>query len=110
MFSVTSFMTVSNFGRTCLFLSVSDKSGVAPANRPPSKSRKSGSEKRPTSDGGREVDVGKPPLAATKKAVQVHGESVDAKADDFIKRFKQQLKLQRLDSLKNFREMLHRGT
>ncbi|MFS7916646.1 hypothetical protein Hanom_Chr03g00179751 [Helianthus anomalus] len=89
---------------------VSDKSGVAPANRPPRKSRKSGSEKRPTSDVGREVDVGKPPLAATKKALQVRGESVDAKADDFIKRFKQQLKLQRLDSLKNFREMLHRGT
>ncbi|PON50476.1 hypothetical protein PanWU01x14_223410 [Parasponia andersonii] len=33
-------------------------------------------------------------------------DGVDAKADDFINRFKQQLKLQRLDSLKRFSEML----
>ncbi|KAK9274632.1 hypothetical protein L1049_021883 [Liquidambar formosana] len=37
-------------------------------------------------------------------------EEVDAKADDFINKFKQQLKLQRLDSLLNYREMLGRGT
>ncbi|KAL5572473.1 hypothetical protein UlMin_022070 [Ulmus minor] len=33
-------------------------------------------------------------------------EGVDAKADDFINRFKQQLKLQRLDSLRRFGDML----
>ncbi|KAF7143521.1 hypothetical protein RHSIM_Rhsim05G0020400 [Rhododendron simsii] len=37
-------------------------------------------------------------------------EEVDAKADDFINRFKQQLKLQRLDSLLRYREMLTRGS
>ncbi|CAK9140535.1 unnamed protein product [Ilex paraguariensis] len=36
-------------------------------------------------------------------------ETVDAKADDFIERFKQQLKLQRLDSLLRVKEMLNRG-
>ncbi|XP_065851533.1 pathogen-associated molecular patterns-induced protein A70 [Euphorbia lathyris] len=33
------------------------------------------------------------------------GEGVDAKADDFITKFKQQLKLQRLDSLLRYRDM-----
>ncbi|KAK8343414.1 hypothetical protein V6Z11_A07G012800 [Gossypium hirsutum] len=33
-------------------------------------------------------------------------QGVDAKADDFINRFKQQLKLQRLDSLLRYRDML----
>ncbi|KAJ1439861.1 hypothetical protein SESBI_02083 [Sesbania bispinosa] len=33
---------------------------------------------------------------------------VDAKADDFIKRFKQQLRLQRLDSILRYRDMLKR--
>ncbi|KAK8660630.1 hypothetical protein V6N13_051552 [Hibiscus sabdariffa] len=33
-------------------------------------------------------------------------QSVDAKADDFINKFKQQLKLQRLDSLLRYRDML----
>ncbi|GFY93979.1 bromodomain protein [Actinidia rufa] len=36
-------------------------------------------------------------------------EEVDAKADDFINRFKHQLKLQRLDSFMRYREMLNRG-
>ncbi|KAF5467987.1 hypothetical protein F2P56_012185 [Juglans regia] len=35
---------------------------------------------------------------------------VDAKADDFINRFKQQLKLQRLDSIMRYKELIHRGT
>ena len=33
-------------------------------------------------------------------------EEVDAKADDFINRFKKQLRLQRLDSILRYREML----
>ncbi|KAL4319600.1 hypothetical protein GQ457_18G001370 [Hibiscus cannabinus] len=36
-------------------------------------------------------------------------QSVDAKADDFINKFKQQLKLQRLDSLLRYRDMLRSG-
>lgn len=34
---------------------------------------------------------------------------VDARADDFINRFKQQLKLQRLDSIIRYKEMLNQG-
>lgn len=47
-----------------------------------------------------------------KKAVHSFGddEEVDAKADDFINKFKQQLKLQRLDSILRYKEMLGRGT
>ncbi|OVA04007.1 Protein of unknown function DUF761 [Macleaya cordata] len=36
-------------------------------------------------------------------------EEVDAKADDFINKFKQQLKLQRLDSILRYKETLTRG-
>ncbi|XP_043707691.1 pathogen-associated molecular patterns-induced protein A70-like [Telopea speciosissima] len=36
-------------------------------------------------------------------------DEVDAKADDFINKFKQQLKLQRLDSIIRYKEMLTRG-
>ncbi|KAL7136731.1 hypothetical protein ABFS83_10G050000 [Erythranthe nasuta] len=35
--------------------------------------------------------------------------AVDAKADDFISRFRQQLKLQRLDSILRYKDMLNRG-
>ncbi|KAL7159207.1 hypothetical protein ABFS83_01G012500 [Erythranthe nasuta] len=37
-------------------------------------------------------------------------EEVDAKADDFINRFKQQLKLQRLDSIIRYKDMIGRAT
>lgn len=37
-------------------------------------------------------------------------EEVDAKADDFINRFKKQLKLQRLDSITRYKDMLKRGS
>jgi len=36
-------------------------------------------------------------------------EGVDAKADDFINRFRQQLRLQRLDSILRYRDMLRRN-
>ncbi|OWM63412.1 pathogen-associated molecular patterns-induced protein A70 [Punica granatum] len=35
---------------------------------------------------------------------------VDAKADDFINRFKQQLKLQRIDSITRYKDMVNRGS
>lgn len=37
-------------------------------------------------------------------------EEVDSKADDFINKFKQQLKLQRLDSIVRYKEMIGRGS
>ncbi|KAL7238090.1 hypothetical protein ACSBR2_004229 [Camellia fascicularis] len=37
------------------------------------------------------------------------GEGVDAQADDFIDRFKKQLKLQRVDSIMRYTDMLKRG-
>lgn len=36
-------------------------------------------------------------------------EEVDARADDFINRFKEQLKIQRLNSILNYKEMLSGG-
>lgn len=35
---------------------------------------------------------------------------VDAKADDFINRFKQQLKLQRLESITRYKDMVNKGS
>lgn len=40
----------------------------------------------------------------------VDDDEVDAKADDFINKFKQQLKLQRLDSIMRYKEMIGRGS
>lgn len=37
-------------------------------------------------------------------------EEVDAKADDFINKFKHQLKLQRLDSIMRYKEVINRGS
>ncbi|KAK8948607.1 hypothetical protein KSP39_PZI005855 [Platanthera zijinensis] len=46
----------------------------------------------------------------TEKAVEEEVEDgVDARADDFINRFRQQLHLQRLDSLLKYKDMLSRG-
>ncbi|CAM8949565.1 unnamed protein product [Rhodiola kirilowii] len=44
-----------------------------------------------------------------KAAAEKEDEEVDSKADDFINKFKQQLKLQRLDSILRYKEMLGRG-
>lgn len=46
---------------------------------------------------------------ATMRAGRVVDESVDARADDFINKFRDQLKLQRLDSFKRFKDMLNRA-
>ncbi|KAL1532576.1 pathogen-associated molecular patterns-induced protein A70-like [Salvia divinorum] len=43
------------------------------------------------------------------RAAEVEEGCVDAKADDFINRFKQQLKLQRLDSIIKYKDMIGRG-
>ncbi|XP_003567044.1 uncharacterized protein LOC100823254 [Brachypodium distachyon] len=51
-----------------------------------------------------EEDAGGRPEAAAAAGC------VDARADDFINKFRQQLQLQRLNSLLNYKEMLNRGT
>ncbi|KAI3443634.1 hypothetical protein Pfo_000299 [Paulownia fortunei] len=58
-----------------------------------------------------EVDQRRPATAREKTAASSgEDEAVDAKADDFINRFRQQLKLQRLDSILRYKEVLNRGT
>nr|XP_010915256.1 pathogen-associated molecular patterns-induced protein A70 [Elaeis guineensis] len=47
--------------------------------------------------------------ARTGREEENEGGEVDARADDFINRFRQQLKLQRLNSIMKYREMLNRG-
>lgn len=51
-----------------------------------------------------------PPRPATAgRSHPPEDEEVDAKADDFINRFRQQLNLQRLESIIRYRDMLSRG-
>ncbi|KAI3694414.1 hypothetical protein L1987_77379 [Smallanthus sonchifolius] len=68
--------------------------------------KKSRSEVRIASDDDEDVDLRRP--ATTRERRDEFDEEVDAKADDFISRFKQQLKLQRLESLVRYNEMLNR--
>lgn len=49
------------------------------------------------------------PVAVREAVEDTAAVSVDARADDFINRFRQQLQLQRLNSLLNYKEMLNRG-
>ncbi|XP_076918801.1 uncharacterized protein LOC143579348 [Bidens hawaiensis] len=55
-----------------------------------------------------DVDLRRPETARESSRNDDVDEEVDAKADDFISRFKQQLKLQRLESLVRYNEMLNR--
>lgn len=60
-----------------------------------------------------EVESRRPATAkevGNAKASQADDEGVDAKADDFIFKFKQQLKLQRIDSILRYKETVNRGT
>lgn len=81
----------------------------------PEKMRKSASEKLSSSRRAEEEEVATVERRRPETARMLGGketascgedEAVDAKADDFINRFKQQLKLQRLDSFLRYREML----
>ncbi|KAI3701400.1 hypothetical protein L6452_26439 [Arctium lappa] len=85
-------------------------SDVAAAKKRPTVITKSRSEKRMPEPDEDEEDVDRRRPATMKAAIGGKDECVDAKADDFIRRFKQQLKLQRLESLQRFREMLNGGT
>jgi hypothetical protein len=75
--------------------------GVAAPERQPEKIKKSASEKSALD----ESDV----VRRRENASLGDDEEVDARADDFINRFKQQLRLQRLDSLLRYRELLKRN-
>lgn len=60
-----------------------------------------------------EVEARRPATAkevGNAKVTQADDEGVDAKADDFIFKFKQQLKLQRIDSILRYKETVNRGT
>ncbi|KAK9946272.1 hypothetical protein M0R45_011745 [Rubus argutus] len=57
------------------------------------------------------VESRRPATVREKKAkVAEDDEEVDAKADDFINRFKHQLKLQRLDSIIRYKDIITRGS
>jgi hypothetical protein len=96
----------------------SEKSGVIPA-KVSAKMKKSASAKggRPAKDEvDEEIERRRPATVRERKlkkgpAAEPGEEGcVNAKADDFINKFKQQLKLQRLDSMLRYKEMLGRGT
>ncbi|PWA45519.1 hypothetical protein CTI12_AA517100 [Artemisia annua] len=71
-----------------------------------SEMKKSRSEMRLDAEDDEDVDIRRP--ATTRERRNVVDEEVDAKADDFISRFKQQLKLQRLESLVRYNEKLNK--
>lgn len=98
--------------------SKSDTCHEATPERVPAKMKKSASEKAVGRrvEEKEEVELRRPATVREKKGKVCEtvafreDEGVDAKADDFINRFKQQLKLQRLDSLLRYKEMLNRGS
>ncbi|KAJ6331095.1 hypothetical protein OIU76_009647 [Salix suchowensis] len=85
---------------------------VVQATKKQEKMKRSASEKAVSLDSAEEVmrekvERRRPATTrASEKTVLIGDEGVDAKADDFINRFKQQLKLQRLDSLLRYKERL----
>ncbi|KAL6528778.1 hypothetical protein OROMI_028954 [Orobanche minor] len=56
------------------------------------------------------VEARRPATVREKSRVAEGDQEVDAKADDFIHKFKQQLKLQRLDSIIRYKDMIGRGS
>ncbi|XP_009801493.1 uncharacterized protein LOC107828153 [Nicotiana tabacum] len=72
---------------------------------------KSASEKMAVAEKEEEADQVDWRRPATTRETASFGEdeAVDEKADDFINMFRQQLKLQRLDSIIRYKEMLNRG-
>ncbi|KAK6118308.1 hypothetical protein DH2020_047879 [Rehmannia glutinosa] len=110
MDEVYSQLTGSHFSRT--------KSDTEPASgeipvKLPAKMRKSASLKSAFGHFEEEniVEARRPATVREKGNAKVTegDEEVDAKADDFINKFKQQLKLQRLDSIIRYKDMIGRG-
>ncbi|XP_055820433.1 pathogen-associated molecular patterns-induced protein A70-like [Solanum dulcamara] len=86
--------------------------GEAPVKLP-TKMRKSASMKSPFAHFEEEAIVeARRPATTREKSAKTSDEDneVDAKADDFINKFKQQLKLQRLDSILKYKEMIGGGS
>ncbi|CAN8284335.1 unnamed protein product [Cochlearia groenlandica] len=91
-------------------------SGVKP-KKLPKKMKKSASTKSPFSHFGEDeisVEARRPDTVRVKRVATVEeeeeeeeaDEEVDAKADDFINRFKHQLKLQKIDSITKYKDMV----
>lgn len=85
-------------------------SGEVPVKLP-KKMKKSASSKSAFSHFKEEdiVETRRPATVREERSA-VDDDEVDAKADDFINKFKQQLKLQRLDSIMRYKEMIGRGS
>ncbi|XP_073032099.1 pathogen-associated molecular patterns-induced protein A70-like [Primulina eburnea] len=83
--------------------SKSDTGAKASASAPAVAMKKSASEKVQTAEEGWKI------LEKREELRRTGDDAVDAKADDFINRFRQQLKMQRLDSLLRYKEILKRG-
>lgn len=81
---------------------------AAPASPAAKSLKKSASEKMLTVKEKEEEDeeYERRPATARRRAA---GEEVDGKANDFINKFRQQLKLQRMDSIVRYNEMIDRG-
>lgn len=87
-------------------------SGEVPAKLP-AKMRKSASLKSPFGhfEESDIVETRRPATVRERRAKVADGDhEVDAKADDFINKFKHQLKLQRLDSIVRYKEVINRGS
>lgn len=85
------------------------KSGAVAKSAPPAKAlQRSASEKMLTVKEKEEEDeeYQRRPATARRRA---EGAEVDGKADDFIIKFRKQLKLQRMDSIVRYNEMIDRG-
>lgn len=100
--------TESNFVRTTS--ETQPASGQVPAKLP-TKMKKSASMKSPFShfEESDIVEIRRPATVREKKSTEPD-EEVDAKADDFINKFKQQLKLQRMNSIIRYKEDISRGS
>lgn len=102
-------LTDSHFSRTTS--DTKPASGEVPAKLP-AKMKKSASMKSPFAH-FEETDIveARRPETVRERGAKVTDvdEEVDAKADDFINKFKQQLKLQRIDSIMRYKEVINRG-
>ncbi|KAL8101583.1 hypothetical protein AgCh_033471 [Apium graveolens] len=101
--------TDSNFSRTTS--ETRPASGQVPVKLS-TKMKKSASMKSPFAhfEESDIVEIRRPATVREKKSTVEPDEEVDTKADDFINRFKQQLKLQRMNSILRYKEVISRGS
>ncbi|KAI3772798.1 hypothetical protein L6452_03992 [Arctium lappa] len=89
---------------------IRSKSEKSSANKSVVEIKKTRSEIRLPSDDDDEEDFESKRPATTRERRSGGDAGVDAKADDFITRFRQQLKLQRVESLVRYNDILQRRT